>query len=137
MKLYIREPGTERLLRLTASSLSHQFAILALAKVEFSSAVRRRARVGDLDGASASQLMESFKVHQQTRFLTQGVNDLVLDSACQLIDQYPLRAYDAIQLAGCLALKSVASEAPVFACADRQLLEAAEAEGLIWLDPTE
>jgi hypothetical protein len=81
--------------------------------------------------------MERFNLHQRARFLTQSVSDLVLDSACDLIERYPLRAYDALQLAGCLVLKSVASEAPVFACADRQLLAAAETEGLAWLDPIE
>ena len=110
--------------------------MLALARVEFSSAIRRRERAGDLTGACAAQVIERFNHHHRTRFLTQGVTDLVLDSTCGLIDRYPLRAYDALQLAGCLVLKSVASEAPVFACADRQLLAAAETEGLVWLDPT-
>jgi predicted nucleic acid-binding protein len=64
------------------------------------------------------------------------ISDRVLDLASDLIAQHPLRAYDALQLAGCLALKTTAPEAPVFVCADQRLLHQAETEGLVSLDPT-
>ena len=67
--------------------------------------------------------------------MRQSVSDPVIDLACGLVESHPLRAYDALQLAGCLVLKTAAPEAPVFVCADQQLLEAAETEGLMWLDP--
>lgn len=137
VKLYVHEPGTDRLLELAASPENHQFAILSVAQAEFRSAVRRRERAGDLDGATAAQLLEMFNSHQQVRFLRQGINDLVVDSACELIDRYPLRAYDALQLAGCLIFRAAAPDAPVFVCADRRLLNAAENEGLAGLNPTE
>ena len=136
MKLYVRESGTERLLRIVASSAGHRFVILSIAQAEFHSAVRRRERSGDFDHSSAAGLLERFDLHATTKFLRQSVNDIVVDAACGLIDRHPLRAYDALQLAGCLVLRSVAGEAPAFVCADRQLLQAAETEGLVWLDPT-
>ena len=136
MKLYVRESGTERMLRLVADPEAPRLAILSLARAELYSAVRRRERAGDIDAVLATQLLDRFESHLKTRFLRQSVSDPVLDLACALIDRHPLRAYDALQVAGCLVLKSVAPETPVFVCADRQLLEAAETEGLIWLDPT-
>jgi predicted nucleic acid-binding protein len=136
VKLYIRESGTERMLSLAADPESPRLAILSLARAELYSAVRRRERAGDLDGVVVRQLLDRFESHLKTRFLRQSVSDPVLDLACALIDRHPLRAYDALQVAGCLVLKSVAPVTPVFVCADRQLLEAAETEGLIWLDPT-
>ena len=136
VKLYVRESGTERMLRLTTGSEAPQFAILSVARVELYSAVRRRERAGDLDGVLATELLNSFEVDLKTRFLRQSVNDPVLDLACALIDRHPLRAYDALQVAGCLTLRSAAPEPPVFLCADQQLLEVAETESLPWLDPT-
>jgi hypothetical protein len=62
------------------------------------------------------------------------MSEAILDIACGLIDNHPLRAYDPIQLAGCLALRSSnANEHPVFVGSDDNLLKAAEAEGLpVW-----
>jgi predicted nucleic acid-binding protein len=51
-----------------------------------------------------------------------------------MIDRYPLRAYDAVQLAGCLVLSAI--EDLTFVCSDLQLLEAARSEQLSVLDPT-
>jgi predicted nucleic acid-binding protein len=136
VKLYVQEPGTEHLLRLVASSETHRIAVSAIAQAEFRSAIRRRQREGDFTAHSATLVLERFDLHLRTRFIRQGVSDPVLDVACALIDRYPLRAYDAIQLAGCLVLKSAVPEAPVFVCADQQLLQTAQAEGLAWLDPT-
>lgn len=138
VKLYIREPGTDRLLRLATRVSSHRFAVLALAQVEFHSAIRKRERLGDIDAPVAAQVLGRFERHLEGRFLRQIVSDSVLDTATGLVDRYPLRAYDAIQLAGCLAFKAAAGgEQPVFVCADRQLLDAAGCEGLEFLDPCE
>lgn len=137
VKLYVREPGTDRMLRLASRAANHRLAVLALAEVEFRSAVRRREREGDIDPALATRLIERFAQQQEARFMRQLVNDQVLDRALDLIDRHPLRAYDAVQLAGCLVLKSTSpGEVPIFVCADRQLVAAAEAEGLAALDPT-
>lgn len=132
-KLYIREPGTDQMVRLTTGK-GNRFVLLAITQVEFRSAVRRRQREGDLDRAEAETLLQDFARHFDGFFLRQAMSEAVLDTACGLIDNHPLRAYDAIQLAGCVALRfSNAHEHPVFVCSDDKLLAAAEAEGfLIW-----
>ena len=104
--------------------------------MEFHSAVRRREHAGDIEKKSAAQILERLDLHMATRFLRQSVSEPVLDLACALIDRHPLRAYDALQLAGCLILKSVATENPVFICADQELLEAAKTESLVCFDTT-
>ena len=137
VKLYIREPGTEHMLRLASRAVNHRLAVLALAQVELRSAIRRRQREGDIDRALAARLIDRFEQHVQGRFIRQLVTDTVIERALELVDRYPLRAYDAVQLAGSLVLRgSGASETPIFVCADRQLIAAAEAEGLTALDPT-
>jgi len=136
VKLYVREPGTERLLSLADRSGDNQLAILALAQVEFRSAVRRRERNGEIPALVATQLLEVFKRHVEGRFITQAVTDFVLDLASMLVDRYALRAFDAVQLAGYVALKtSAGADVPVFVCADQELLTAARQEGIPILDP--
>lgn len=137
VKLYIHEAGTERLLRLTASDAGHRFAILSLAQIEFRAAVRRRQRAAEIPRAVGDGLVESFRRHAEGKFLIQAFSDSVLDVALALIDGYPLRGYDAAQLAGYLVLRSISgSDEPIFVCSDRVLLAAAQNEGCPVLDPS-
>ena len=137
VKLYVYEVGTDRLLALTANEAGHRFAILSLAQVEFRAAIRRRQRVGEIPVLVADALIESFRGHSEGKFLIQSVSDSLLDVALALIDSYPLRGYDAVQLAGHLVLRSISgAEEPVFVCADKVLLAAARNEGCTILDPS-
>lgn len=136
VKLYIREPGTERILRLASRQADNRLAVLSLTAVEFRSAIRKRERSGDIDHAGAASTIAKFEHHLEARFLRQTLNESVVDTALGLIDRYPLRAYDAIQLAGCLTLKAVSGgDDPFFVCADQVLLVAAQSEGLSIVDP--
>jgi len=105
--------------------------------VEFRSAIRRRQREGDIDEMIAKRLLDSLDKHLETRFVKQVVNDSLMDVASNLVDRHALRAYDAVQLAGCLALRATSgSDQPVFVCSDLQLLKAAQSEALLCLDPS-
>jgi len=137
VKLYVQESGTDRLLRLVATIRNNRFAVLALARVEFHSAVRRREREGDIESGLAEQLLVRLDQHLETRFECQGMSDSLIDLACSLVGRHALRAYDAVQLAGCLTLTAASIEdQPTFICSDRRLLEAAESEGLSVMDPS-
>ncbi|HUI53734.1 MAG TPA: type II toxin-antitoxin system VapC family toxin [Bryobacteraceae bacterium] len=136
VKLYIREPGTAQLLRLTKSR-SDRFAVLSITQVEFRSAVRRRQRAGDLSQDLAATLVKRFARHLESFFLRQTLSDGVLEVSCDLLDRHPLRAYDAVQLAGCLVLKaSNSKEYTVFVCSNEPLIRAAQMEGVEVLDPS-
>jgi uncharacterized protein len=137
VKLYVREAGTERLLELAARSSDSRLVILSLAQVELRSAIRRRERNGEIPSAVATGLLEAFARHLQTRFVNQGVTDYVLDRAIALVDHHALRAFDAVQLAGYLVLRTATpgAEAPTFVCSDRDLLAAAKQEGAAILNP--
>ncbi len=136
MKLYVREPGTEQMMRLASPSSGHTLAILGLTRVEFRAAVRQRERTGDVAHEIAEALIARMEQHLQSLYLVQPVTEAVIEEAAALLDRHPLRAYDAVQLAGCLSLRSRLSERPAFGCSDHQLLRAAEQEGLTVLDPT-
>lgn len=136
VKLYIREAGTERMLALAERAAGHQLAVLALAQVEVRSAFRRRQRAGEMGDRLADELLAAFERHLESRFLRQVVTDAMLDVACRLLDQHRLSAFDAIQLAGYFAVKTAAGrDAPVFVCADNELLAAAEGHGVPVFDP--
>lgn len=136
VKLYVRETGTEQMLRLASRAADNQFAVLALAQVEVRSALRRRARAGEIESTVSDQLAESFQRDLEGVFLRQSLTEAMLDVACAMVDRHSLYALDAIQLAGYMALRtSYGANVPVFVSADRGLLKAAEAESIPILDP--
>lgn len=135
VKLYVQEPGTDRLLPLISDRPENRFAVLAISAVEIRSAIRRRQRAGDIDTEVAAAILQNVQSHMETRFVRQAVNETVIDTAMEMIDRYTLRAYDAVQLAGCLVLCTITAEAFTFVCSDHRLLEAARSEQLRVLDP--
>ncbi len=137
VKLYVQEAGTNRLLQLAALSAGHRFAVLSISRVEFHSAVRRRQREGDIQESGAKRLLTRFDRHMESRFIRIQMNEALADSAIGLLGRHDLRAYDAVQLSGCLALRTGSgSDEPTFVCSDLRLLQAAKLEGLLWLDPS-
>ena len=137
VKLYVQEPGTDRLLTLVSVQPENRFAVLAISVVELRSAIRRRQRAGDIDANAALAILEAVQGHMQTRFIRQSINDSVIDIALEMIDRYALRAYDAVQLAGCLSLCAITAEGFTFVCSDQRLVEAARSEQLKVLNPAE
>lgn len=136
VKLYVHEEGTARLLRLAEEEAGNRFAILSLAQVELRAAIRRRQRLGHMSSAQADTLLESFRQHSEQKFLVQPFSESLLDIANALLDGYGLRAYDSMQLAGYLMLRSISGiDPPAFVCADKSLLSAAKNEGCPVLDP--
>lgn len=135
MKLYVREPGTDLMLRLASEAPANKFTILSLATVEFHAAVRRRERGGDFDTDTAVGILAAFSKHLTDVFIRQPITEATVDMALQLVDRHALRAYDALQLAGCLLLPQ--REPSTFVCSDVALTEAARAEGLPALDPAD
>ena len=135
VKLYVREPGTEQMLRLADPAGGHALALLGLTRVEFRSAVRQRERAGDVAEDIADNLIDSMDEHLANFFLVQPLTDLVIEEAAALLDRHALKAYDAVQLAGCIMLRARLGRHATFVCSDRQLVRAAEDEGMTVLDP--
>lgn len=135
VKLYVAKPGTDGILPRISDRPENRFAVLALATVEIRSAIRRRQRAGDIDAEVATAILQNVQSHMETGFLRQAVNETVIDTALAMIDRYTLRAFDAIQLAGCLVLCGIGGQAFTFVCSDRRLLEAARSEELSVFDP--
>ncbi len=137
VKIYFREDGTEAIRRLAHPDAGHRLAILSLSRVEFRAAVRRRARLGDIDARLADEVIGNFGRQLATVFQMQPVNEAVLEKAAEAIDRHGLRAYDAMQLGGCLALRAtLGNEIETrFVCSGVELLDAARREGIEVINP--
>ena len=135
LKLYIAEEGTERVIEAVEGAADGRIAILVLTPLEARSGIRRREREGDISSADADRTLGKIEDDCSTLFLTQPLSSPVMEEAARLIDRHPLRAYDALQLGGCLVVRDGMPEPVTFVCADARLCEAAVSEGLTTLNP--
>jgi predicted nucleic acid-binding protein len=129
VKRYIREVGHEAVRPL----FRRRAAAASISGIEVPAALWRRAREGDLAEARARALIEQVRADLAGMILVE-VRRSVIERARDLVEQHPLRAYDAVQLASASLLEERAGAAVTFVCADRRLCDAAEAEGLRTLE---
>jgi predicted nucleic acid-binding protein len=136
VKLFVRERGTDAMIRLVESSEDATKHASSLASVEVRSALRRRQRNGDVstaDAAAALDLLDS----EWRRLIDNPITGTVIAHTSPLIDRHYLRALDAIQLATAVAardtLRNIAEL--TFVCTDERLIRAAQAEGFRVLNP--
>ena len=137
LKLYVEEEGTAKVLSLARGDEENRLVILDLTAVEARSAIRRREREDDISGSDASLILKQIEEDRSSLFLIQPSGSEVIEEAARLLDRHPLKAYDAIQLAGCLAACYGVPPPITFVCADVRLCHAAQLEGLSVLNPLE
>ena len=135
LKFYIEEDGTDRVTHVVEDAEDGHAFILDLTPVEARSAIRRREREGDIVASDADRVLRQIEDDASSLFLVQPSTSAVMEEAARLIDRHPLRAYDALQLAGCLVVRHGMPEPVTFVCADTRLCEAAGQEGLEALNP--
>ena len=135
-KLYVREVGTEKMLKLAARPDEPNLVILSLSRVELCAALQRRVRSRELSKEDASTALAAFNEHLGSVYIVQHVTEALIDKALELIGRHGLRAYDSIQLAACLTLPVPESEGrATFTCSDTRLVAAAKEEGWPVLNP--
>lgn len=131
VKLYLAEPGSERMRG--AATEGHPVAASHLAFAEIHATFARRGREELLLASELEQLRRRFAGDWEE--LTQvPIGAEVLALVPGLCERHPLRGGDALQLASALLLVQEGL-AVTFACSDRRLLDAAAAEGLATFDP--
>ena len=125
VKRYVAEVGSAWVRQLVARPAQQVVYTAALTEVEVRSALQRLVREGRLDTAQAQRLTRRYQVLPITRAL--------VTQAGLVLERHPLRAYDAVHLAGALAvrrqLRQRGMPPPQFVAADGALLAAAVAEG--------
>ena len=131
VKLYIAEPGSERMREAATRGEPVAASVLAFAEIHVTFARRRREEL--LLATELEQLRLGFADDWEK--LTQiPIGAAVLNLVPGLCGRYPLRGADAVHLASALLLHEEGLQV-IFACSDRTLLGAAAAEGLATFDP--
>ena len=134
-KLFIREAGTEELIRLLEPVEDNSKLISAITPLEVYAAIRKRERAGHITHESATAALETLR-SESARVVQQPANPGVLEAARQLLDRTSLRWLDALQLGTVLAAREMFPGTEItFVSALSHLLAAAAAEGLPSIDP--
>jgi predicted nucleic acid-binding protein len=139
VKRYVTEIGSVWVQTLTDPLLGNALLIVRITWVEVLSALARRQREGSLTSTEVTDTIQLFRGELNSRYRVMEVDSIVLERAGELILQYPLRAYDAVQLASALRLQSLFSQMTniqlVFVSADDRLLHIAQSERLVTENP--
>ncbi|MGA9063100.1 MAG: type II toxin-antitoxin system VapC family toxin [Terracidiphilus sp.] len=134
-ELFVREPGTDALIRLMETVEDNRKLISAATPLEVYAAIRRRERAGQIAPEAAATALELLRI-ESARMVQQPLNPGVLEAARQLVDRTALRWPDALQLGAALAARDMFPGTEItFISALAPLLDAAKAEGLETLDP--
>lgn len=139
VKRYVNETGSPWIRSLFIRSRGHTILIAQITPVEAYSAVMRRVREGTVNLSITEDLRRTFLIQIKRQYRQVSLTQQVVSQAQDLIEKYPLRAYDAVQLASATTANErlvVEDVAPlVFVSADQRLVQAAAAEGLAVEDP--
>lgn len=141
VKVYLEEVGSAYMKGLYRKAATGNIFINAIAGPEVLSAMNRRFRSGDLSSEIILQARKDFKEDFQDFFNRIPVTDSIIALSMQVIEKYPLRGYDSVQLATALNLQSVLSildgEEVYFLGSDKVLNNAAKNEGLTVINPSD
>jgi predicted nucleic acid-binding protein len=137
VKLFVQESGTDVLIRLMEPVEDNRKLISASTPLEVYAAIRRRERAGDITLGDAASALEALRL-EAARMVQEPLNPAVLEVARQLLDRTTLRWPDTLQLAAALVARDMFQGTEItFVSASPRLLEAAKAEGLPVLDPSQ
>jgi hypothetical protein len=139
VKRYVSETGSAWIQQITDPQTGNSLFIARITWVEVRSALARRQREGSLTLAAVNQLIQIFRSDLNNQYQVIELDSTLAETAGQLVSQYPLRAYDAVQLASVLriqpAFATTQSTQLIFLTADNRLSAIATALGLLTDNP--
>ena len=128
VKYYVTEQGSVRIRSLVDDS-QNVTLVSAIALPEVTSALARRQREGLFGKRFLRQSYQSFQEDLRVTFQRIPVEDAMLTDAAELALRRPVKGYDAVQIATAIAVQQ-RFVALTFISADKQMLRAAQAEGM-------
>ena len=133
VKRYVHEQGSVWVRETAAHASGHLIHLSLLTVAEIASALARRHREGSLSASERDRLFGAFLVDCARSYLLLRVEEDVIHRAIGLVNQYPLRTADAIQLSTAILLSQTVQEGQfdpvIVASADDRVLQAASREG--------
>lgn len=134
VKRYHDEVGTDKVDWIIDRS-DTVLVIFSLAISEVTSALCRKRNEGKINENMLTDLLAQFYQEVLARFILISLDDSLLPRSAELILSRGLRTLDSLQLAAILSIAELLEDDTViFICADRQLAQAAESEGLTVLN---
>lgn len=144
VKYYVAEPGSILVRRLvdeadpaTGHEL-HTIFIAEITRVEVAAALAVIERIGRIQRRERDRMYRRFTSDLVHRYAIVPITASDLTLAADLTQRYPLKAYDAVQLAVAVGHDSILrgyGMSMAFLSHDRAQLSAAQSEGLLVLDP--
>ena len=139
VKRYVPETGSNWIQSITDGAANNDLTISQITWVELHSALSRRQREGSMSAGGLDIILQKFRNEFDTKYRVIEVDQALIESAGQLVVQYPLCAYDAVQLTSGLYVKALLMSVPdtqlVFVSADNRLLNIAQSAGLVIDNP--
>lgn len=141
VKRYAAEQGTGWIRAISLPSAGNTILVASVTQIEVFSGVSRRKREGTISARSAQTIRLLLTRHVRREYLVIELTTEILKRAEDMLDKYPLRAYDSIQLASALVanarLTAKGLTPLLFLSADTRLLAATNAEGMAFDDPNQ
>lgn len=134
-KRYINEIGSTWVRNWMRPAAGNVIIVSDLTVVEGCSVFARLHRETRITSLRHTRLQAVFLWHLEHEYLVIPVDGLVLTQARLLINHYPLRTLDAIQLASAQRASTLLGEQITFVTSDKALLIAAAGEGFTTDDP--
>ncbi len=140
VKRYSQEQGSKWVLTVTAPAAGNGILLSEITLVEVAAALAAKARSSHgFSVAERDRAFSRFLEDCETSYLLLPVDRIVIDQAVALSLRYRLRGYDAVQLATAISampdLVAAGHTAITFVSSDADLLDAAQAAGLITDNP--
>ena len=133
VKRHVQDRGTAWFQSIADPTTGNLIITSRLSVVEVYSALNRRRREASLDARDYADIRDDFTTIASTEYRLLEITAAVIEQARILLERYPLRASDAVQLASAVTVQSVLQTAGLagitLLAADADLLAAARAEG--------
>jgi len=141
VKRYITEIGSAWVKTVVKNQPKKNLYLSFVTGAEATAAFAKRHRNGDIPTSDYNKVRKVFQRHFQRRYMLLRVTKDVIQKAMDLTHNHPLRGFDAVQLATALILENNLKRSGLpgitFVCADKNLCNAARAEGLTTEDPND
>ncbi len=140
VKRYAPEQGSGWISTVTTPESGHTLLISEITLVEVSAALAAKERApSGISAQARDEALSQFLQDCDQHFVLLQIDRTVLEEAVALVLRHRLRAYDAVQLATAVVASVLLAEREysslAFVTADRDLLAAAQSEGLAVENP--
>ena len=142
LKYYIQETGALWVEQIIDSETPNIIftSLITMAEIASALAVKNRATHNNISDLECQQLLKRFVMDSRSKFTLLPVRRPIVNRAMSLSKNHRLRGYDSVQLGTAVIMKQVLAKYTtggelIFVASDKDLLLAAQAEGIQTEDP--